>query len=80
MAGNTYKETDRFCIKTLDGEEHVVVETTEFINITSMSGTDSIPGLKTFITANGDKVNYKGGNRYTIVNCNKEAVRNDSPR
>lgn len=75
MTRKTYKETDRFELKTTEGTLFTAIETTTFLHADSHSGSTTIPGLKELRTEEGYHINFDGKGKYTILELGQKAER-----
>jgi hypothetical protein len=63
----TSKETDRFLVRTPNGDELEVFETTDLHRYHGNKGAGSAPGNKRLRTSDGEPVNYVAPGRYALI-------------
>jgi hypothetical protein len=61
------KETNRFQARDDKGTPFTIVEFTEFIEVQSRAGTQTVEGLKSLKTTNGYHVNRIGKGTYQLA-------------
>jgi hypothetical protein len=74
------RKTGRFVTRGSDGKNYTVVEYTEFIDVTTISDTETqwSPGMKIMKLENGEHVNPVDGGGFEIVRTGVRLSRADA--
>jgi hypothetical protein len=71
MSRKQSKETDRFVARAADGCEYTIIQYTTFIEADSFESSGWIEGMKSLLTDDGQRVNYRGPGQYELLNGTK---------
>ena len=62
-----YREIERFNAISDSGKTYVVICQQEIVEVSSMSGSSTVAGMKRIILSTGDAVNYVNDRTFTVV-------------
>lgn len=61
------KETKRFEVRDGSGRSFTIIEFTEFTEVSTRGGTQTVEGMKTFKTTDGQRVNRIAKGKYQLT-------------